>query len=465
MVLTHAYGECLSEGCDLREKLLAIGNYAVKRAEKIGADQVEAYAALSKSFNIHVENNAVKAASRESDGGCGVRSVIDNAIGFAYVTTLREKDIEEAVERSVALARASVPDPDFVSLPSAGQEYPNVRGLFDSETESITSEESAKIILTSVDSARDVLSGKKVAVEAQLNLSVSERAIVNSLGVSGSAKTSFAYLYISPTIKHSGEQTSSYEYQISRAVGDLNPQDVGIASAQSAIRNLGAHTIDGGDMQIVLDPLAVSTIIGGGFSGAVNAEEVQYGRSYISDALGEQIASGSLSVADNSLLSGGIGSRPFDAEGFPSTHTSVLESGVLKSLLHNSYTAHKDNVENTGNASRSSYSGLPSISTSNLIIEAGRGTQEELIAEIDRGILCRRTGDRPNMATGDLSAMVMEGFYIENGEVKHALKNTLFGINMLDLLKRVSVVGEDTRVTVGAITPSILVESGKVTSG
>ncbi len=459
------YAECLLGVCSLREELLAIGNHAVKCAEKIGVDQVEVYAAFSKSFFIDVENNAVKAASRNTDGGCGVRSVIDNAIGFAYVTTLQEEDIAEAVERSVALARASVPDPDFVSLPSGGSEYPSIRGLFDPEMESISSEESAEIILAAVDSALDVLTGEKVAVEAQLNLSVSERAIVNSLGVSGSAKTSFGLLYLSPTIKHSGEQTSSYEYQISRAVRDLNPQEVGTISAQKAIRNLRAQTIEGGDMPILLDPFAVSVIIGSGFSGAVNAEEVQYGRSYISDALGEQIASDSLSIVDNSLLTGGIGSRPFDAEGFPSSRTSVLESGVLKSLLHNSYTANKENVENTGNASRSSYSGLPSISTSNLIVEPGSGNQEDLITEIDRGILCRRTGDQPNMATGDLSAMIMEGFYIEHGEVKHALKNTLFGINMLDLLKRVNVVGEDTRVTVGAITPSLLVESARVTSG
>jgi predicted Zn-dependent protease len=75
------------------------------------------------------------------------------------------------------------------------------------------------------------------------------------------------------------------------------------------------------------------------------------------------------------------------------------------------------------------------------------------------------TGDRPNMTTGDLSAMVMEGFYIENGELKHGLKNTLIGINMRDLLKRVSRVGADTRATASMVTPSIVVESAKITSG
>jgi PmbA protein len=122
-------------------------------------------------------------------------------------------------------------------------------------------------------------------------------------------------------------------------------------------------------------------------------------------------------------------------------------------------------VENTGNASRPSYSGLPSISPSNLVIAPGKGTLDDLISEIKKGILLRYTGDRPNMTTGDLSAMVMEGHYIEDGAIEHSVKNTLVGINMRDLLKRVHRVGADVRVTSTVVTPSIVVESAKVTSG
>ena len=90
---------------------------------------------------------------------------------------------------------------------------------------------------------------------------------------------------------------------------------------------------------------------------------------------------------------------------------------------------------------------------------------EDLISEVDRGVLCRNTADRPNMTTGELSAMVMEGFYIEGGEIVHPLKNTLIGINMRDLLMRVVRVGDDTRTTFTMITPSILVDRAMVTSG
>ena len=84
---------------------------------------------------------------------------------------------------------------------------------------------------------------------------------------------------------------------------------------------------------------------------------------------------------------------------------------------------------------------------------------------MDKGVVCRNTGDRPNMTTGDLSAMIMEGYYVENGEIQHPLKNTLIGINMKDLLKSVSHVGSDSRTTFSMVTPSIVIESANITSG
>jgi len=197
----------------------------------------------------------------------------------------------------------------------------------------------------------------------------------------------------------------------------------------------------------------------------VNAEEVQMGRSYIADAYGECIASESLEIIDDGTIPGGLGTRTFDAEGYVSQRTPIIESGVLKNLLHNSYTANKDDVENTGNAARPSYSGLPRISTSNFILTPGKGTVDDFISEMKKGIVCRNTGDRPNMTTGDLSAMVMEGYYIENGEIKFPLKNTLIGINMKDLLTGVSQVGSDSRTTFSMIAPSFVIENANITSG
>ncbi len=447
------------------ENLQSVAEIALKKAESLGVSQAEIYVASSQSFSIEVENNAIKSASERRDSGIGIRSVLGKKIGFAYVTNLEDKDVFEAVEKSVRLAKASLEDPDFISLPTFSGTYPRVKNLYHKEVANLSSEETAELILRAVDASRVAAEGKKLALEASITASSGTRSIVNSLGISNSTESTSIWLYCAPTVKDDSDQNSSFEYQVGRSLDGFNPENVGQSATKNALRNLGAKTIDGGDSPVIFAPLAVGTLLGNGLAGAVNAEEVQYGRSYISDAFGSEIASKELTVTDIGHLDGGTGSRVFDAEGYPSQETPVLEKGILRSLLHNSYTANKDGVESTGNASRPSYSGLPSISTSNFVIQPDRGTIDDLISEMGKGVLCINTGDRPNMTTGDLSAMVMEGHYVEDGEIKHPVKSTLIGINMRDLLKRVIRVGNDVRTTLSVVSPSLMIESAKITSG
>jgi len=449
----------------MAQRFVELAEKAVKAAERLGANQAEAYIGTSRSFGIDVENGSIKSASERRDAGCGVRCVVGKSIGFAYVTTLNDDDIDEAVRKSIALAKASIQDPDFVSLPSPEASYPIVRGLFDKAVEGLSPDDAAEMIVRCVDAAKEPITKRRNSIQAELSVSSGTKAIVNSLGVSQSAKTTSALIDSYITIKENGDQTSSSEYQVSRELKGIDPEWVGRTASENALRNLGSKTIEGGEMPVVMTPLAVATVIGSGFAGAINAEEVQYGRSYISDAIGSQIASERLHIVDDGLLKGGVGSRVFDAEGARSQRTEVLKEGVLRSLLHSSYTANKDKVSNTGNAYRPSYAGTPMIATSNFMIMPDRGTLDNLVSEVKKGVLCMNTGDRPNMTTGDLSAMLMEGFYIENGELRHGLKSTLIGINMRDLLKRVSRVGADTRATASMVTPSIVIESAKITSG
>jgi PmbA protein len=449
----------------MSEQLLELGERAVKMAEKLGADQAEAYVGQSSAFIIDVENSAIKSAEEQRDAGIGIRTVIDKKIGFAYVTTIYEDDIKEAVSMSFDLAKASIADPKFVSLPSCDSDYPKVTGLFDKAIKDFSSDDAAEYVIRVIDASKQVLEGREYAIEGGIQTSSSMSAVVNSLGVAKSAARTFITLYALPIVKEGEDQTTSYEYQISRKLSDIDPEWIGENAAHFTLRNLGPKTIEGGEMPVVFGPLGASTVLGRGFAGAVSAEEVQKGRSYISDAFGDKIASDIVSVTDDALIDFGIGSRSYDGEGHPTQRTSIIDSGVLKSLLHNSYTANKDDVPNTGNASRPSYSGLPSISTSNFVLSPGKGSLDDLVSEIDRGVICQRTADRPNMTTGDLSAMLLEGFYIKSGEIKHPLKNTLVGINMRDLLQRISRVGDDTRTTFSMVTPSFVLENATVTSG
>ncbi|MFW9813885.1 MAG: TldD/PmbA family protein [Candidatus Thorarchaeota archaeon] len=449
----------------MNEQLLELGEKAVKLAEKLGADMAEAYVGQSSSFVIDVENSAIKSAEEQHDAGIGIRSVIDKKIGFAYVTTIYEDDIKEAVSKSFDLAKASIPDPEFLALPSTSSSYPKVKGLFDKAIKDFTPDEAANYIIRVIDASKQVLEGRDYAIDGGIETSSTTIAVANSLGVGKSTSKTSITIYSLPIVKEGDDQTTSYEYQVSRRLNEINPEFVGENAARLTLDNLGPKTIESGEMPVVFAPLGASAVLGRGFAGAISAEEVQMGRSYISDAFGDTIASDIVSLTDDALLDFGIGSRSFDGEGYPTQRTPIIEAGVFKSLLHNSYTANKDGVPNTGNASRPSYSGLPSISTSNFVLSPQKGPLEDLVAEINRGVICYRTGDRPNMTTGDLSAMLLEGFYIEKGEIKHPVKNTLVGINMRDLLQRITRIGEDSRTTFTMETPSFVIENATVTSG
>jgi len=447
------------------EALLDIGTKAIKLAEKMGADQAEVYVAKSRSYEIEAENNSIKGASEERDAGIGIRTVIGKKIGFAYVTTLDARDIEEAITNSLNLAKASIEDPDFVTLPSSVGSYQQAKNIFNKEVDELSSDEAAFLLIRTIDATKEKLAGKNYAIESAIQSSSSSSAIVNSLGIAMAESKTWISLYSSPVIKDGGDQTASYEYQISRNLKDIDPEYIGMKAAELALGFLHPKAIESGEMPVIFAPLGASTVLGHGFAGAVNAEEIQMGRSYIGDAFGESIASEALEIIDDGTIPGGLGTRTFDAEGYRTQRTPIIESGVLKNLLHNSYTSNKDRVDNTGNAARPSYSGLPRISTSNFIVTPGKGTLDDFIAEMDKGVVCRNTGDNPNMTTGELSAMIMEGYYVENGEIQHPLKNTLIGINMKDLLQRVSQVGSDSRTTFSMVTPSFVIESANVTSG
>ena len=150
----------------MKERLLEIAETAVKMAEKLGASQAEAYVGQSRAFAIEAENSAIRNAEEKNDAGIGIRSVIDKGIGFAFVTTLSDDDVREAVTRSVKLAKVSIPDPDFVSLPSDDNSYPTVKGLFDKNIAELPSEVTADMIIRVVDASKEVLEGRDYAISA-----------------------------------------------------------------------------------------------------------------------------------------------------------------------------------------------------------------------------------------------------------------------------------------------------------
>jgi len=449
----------------VREFLFELGGSALREAERVGATQTEVYLQFINKLELKIERGAVRAASKSQDAGCGIRSVIGKKTGYSFITNISRDGVFQTVHDSISAARSSVPDEQFVTLPSYSDSYPTIKGLYDERVAKLTAEEATELIMRGISACREVSGLEKNLIRGLVSATSFTTVIVNSLGLNCHDQRTEMMLDLTAVIGEGDQKCSSWEEMTSCRLQHIEPEVVGRTAAESALSLRGARTIQGGDMQLILVPQAMEQLLGRGFVPAVNAREAQDGKSYLVNSLGSTIAPSFVDIVDDALAEGGVGSRSFDGEGSPSKRTAIVDSGVLTSYLHDSYSSSHAQVENTSNASRSSYQHIPIISQSNLIVSPGHGSRNDLMQEIDEGVLCRITADTPNMVTGELSAMIMEGFYVRRGEIQHALKNTLFGTTMQSLLKNISTVGSDVERRGSVITPSVVVNSVKITSG
>lgn len=448
----------------MKEVLLDIGDKLLNLASQSNIDQTEVYLESRRSKKLSVEAGSIKTAKHIVDQGIAVRTAIGNQLGFSYATSLSFEDCKEVLEKSATIARVNDEDPFFVEFPAESTLYPQVSGIYDKTISKITSDEISDLLFRAIQANQNHLLSEEVIIYGEIVVTTKSNAVINSNGIKVYNEGTRIALIIDSILRINGQQLDSFEAQYGTNLAHIDPEWVGQSAAENTLRMLHPKPVENKQMPIVLSPHALGSIFGMGLTSAVNAENYLLGQSYLNGLLDSEIASEQLQIVDDGILEGGYYSSPFDGEGSPSARTEVISGGVLKSLLHNSYTAKTSSFTNTGNAIRNSYPTFPSIGCTNLRILPGQGSLDELLSEMAEGIYCHLSLDRPNQLTGDINALIMEGFFVKNGEILHPVRNTIFGINMRDLLNRVVWIGDDIRVTDRIVSPSIMIDSVNIFS-
>ncbi|MCG3219630.1 MAG: TldD/PmbA family protein, partial [Candidatus Heimdallarchaeota archaeon] len=255
----------------------------------------------------------------------------------------------------------------------------------------------------------------------------------------------------------------SFEYGFGRTISEINAEKIGTVAAEKAFKMLGSKKIESGSYPFLLNERATRQSIGGIISRGISAYEIDQGTAFFSDRLGDEIANTSLSILDNPLENGGLSSRPFDDEGTPSQKLTLIKDGVLMTYLSDVYTANKLDIPNTASANKNGYAGIPRPSLSLIQIEAGDASNEELLEELGTGLIIE-SAVFP-MAGTNISQQVDVGFWVENGEIKHPVKNTMLGTTVYDLLMNIKLVGKEQLVESGLKSSMILVDETKFSSG
>ena len=247
-----------------------------------------------------------------------------------------------------------------------------------------------------------------------------------------------------------------YWYTTARSAAKLeSAESVGRIAAQRVLRRLGARKASTQKVPVVFEPRTARSLLGDLFD-AVDGGAIYKHASYLAGKIGEKIASENITVIDDATIPGLFGTSPFDDEGVTSRRTVVIERGVLKNYLLNTYTARKLNMKTTGNASRG-ITGDAGIGPGNFFIEAGTRTPEEIISSIPNGLyVTELIGGGANTVTGDYSSGAA-GLWIEDGKLTYPVSEITIAGNMKQMLLDLEQVGSDLEFRGSIAAPTLMI--------
>jgi PmbA protein len=240
-----------------------------------------------------------------------------------------------------------------------------------------------------------------------------------------------------------------------------SPESVGRTAARRALRRLNAVKVDTQKVPVVFEPRVARSLLDHIFE-AVHGMSIYRHESFLAGMLGEKVANENLTVVDDGTIPGLFGSSPFDDEGVPSRRTVVIERGVLKSYLLNSYAARKLGMKTTGNAARG-LAGNAGIGHGNFFAEKGVQTPEQIVAGIPNGFyVTELIGFGVNVVTGDYSRGAA-GLWIRGGELAYAVSEVTIAGNLKDMLAGLEALGSDLEFRGSVAAPTIKI--GEMTVG
>lgn len=421
------------------------------------ADAAEVFLRSSFSTSIEVKDQKVDAFDRARDIGAGLRVLVAGRMGFAFTTDLTDAALKKLAQDAVTNAQNTDPDP-FNALPGKPAEAYRDVNIYDPALAGLSEEEEISRVMAMEREAFAVDPRIKRIRKAEARFSSAETVLMNSSGALVAYRGTAASSSIEVVAEEKGESQAGWDFDVNRFYSRLEIEEVGRRAARKALNLLGAKTIHSVKAPVVLDRNVAEEILSIAASG-FSAENVQKRKSLFAGKLGQIVMSPLITVHDDGLREGGIGTAPADDEGVPMGKKTVIDKGRLAMFLYNTYTANKDKTASTGNGVRGGFKGVPGVGVTNLSIEPGSRTPEELIADTDKGLYVLEVmgAHTANPISGDFSVGAT-GFWIEKGKIAFPVREVTIAGNILDLMKNVDAVASDLRFSGRIGSPTLRVK-------
>lgn len=378
-----------------------------------------------------------------------IRVLKEKKVGYSYC--VHKDQIKKAFETAIDLAEISDSD-EFLSLPEPKQ--PQQVEVYDKDL--VESIDRVSQFLISMQEAAFFDRRIKKLRNAQLTVEISQQGVLNSNGLALFQPFTTVTAHIVAVAEDIDSQMA-WSYRAERFIKNIDFEEIGREASRKALSLLNPKKINSFRGMVLFDP-SVSVEFLELIAQSLSAENYQMGKSLFIDKMGKVVISEDLSLIDDALIPQKFGSKPFDAEGVPTSKKILIENGILTLLMHNTYTANRAKTISTGNAIRTER-GI-SVGPTNLYIESKKKySQKDLINMIDKGLYVLEVMGMhtANPISGEFSVGI-SGIYIKNGQPIHPVKEVVISGNVLDLFRRVAAVGDDLMFFGNIGSPSLLVE-------
>jgi PmbA protein len=381
-------------------------------------------------------NSSIHQSTWREDTGVRVRVIAGGRVGVAASNEFSKEGARRAAASAMEIARVTVPDPLFPGL-ARRAEVAGKPGGFDETTASTTPEQRAEGVAALVDQL-----GKGYRAAGAFDTGAVEVAVANSEG-------QFCYSPITQstlTTVVSGDGGAGTAEAAATSFSEVDPAVIGRRAYQKARDSQEPQDLEPGTYEVVLEPLAVSTLVGFlawmGFSGRA----IEEGRSPFSGKAGQKVAGENIDIYDDALSPHTLG-LPFDFEGTPKRRIDLIERGVFRTGVHDRRSAKMTGTESTGHA-------LPPPNPEgafplNLFLGTGDSNVDDMVAATGRGLLVTRFhySNVVHPIETTITGMTRDGTWlIEDGKIKHPVKNLRFTQSILEALSNVEMIGRESEI-------------------
>ena len=434
----------------MNKEMLDLVAWVIKATKSAGADDCKVNLDSNRSVEISYRDRQPENIKEASTKALNIEIYVNKRFSMQSTSDLRKGALQDFIVNAVAATKLLAEDP-LRTLPDP--KYYQGRAELDLELvdplyKSFSPENRHAMVKALEKACLQEGGDKVVSVTAQEQDGCQESLQMTSNGFEGYAQGTYYAAFAQMTAQDKGERRpNGFSYAVAVSRKDLPKSEVvGIQAAQRTLAMLGAKKIKTETLPVIIENQNANRIFGG-FLAAMFGRSIQQKRSFLADKKGQQIASKHLTLIDDPLIKGGLGSRLFDSDGFSAQKRTMIEAGILKDFFIDWYYSCKLGWEPT------------SGSTSNLVIPPGQRPVSEIMKDLGRGILITGfIGGNSNPTTGDTSIGIF-GQLFEKGEPVQAVAEMNIADNHLKFWNKLIEVANDPFMSSAQRFPSLVFEN------